>query len=232
VGKPDKPAGWETERETCHMSSVPDYLKVALWVTGLGGIVALICLGYVVWSNGNSRNLALGAGALLGSVILMAVQLLFELRSPPTETDNLSTEYTIDQAVPQIRQWSYRHSGWRIGLEDGAGKALGQTNPELFKNDPEKVTKDMTLFSVIGFFFWEGNCDAQSSEARHQVRLHILNQVHHRTNALPSLGRQCWRAYGQREIRLPASVVKTTFPIGTFVSLRSPRWSSRQTASQ
>jgi hypothetical protein len=151
---------------------------------------------------------------------------------PPTETDTLSTEYTIDQAVAQIRQWSYRHGGWRIGLEDGAGKALGQTNPELFKNDPEKVTKDMTLFSVIGFFFWEGNCDAQSSEARHQVRLHIPNQVHHRTNALPSLGRQCWRAYGQREIRLPASVVKTTFPIGTFVSLRSPRWSSRQTASQ
>jgi hypothetical protein len=95
VGKPDKPAGWETERETCHMSSVPDYLKVALWVSGLGGIVALICLGYVVWSNGNSRNLALGAGALLGSVILMAVQLLFELRSPPTETDTLSTEYTM-----------------------------------------------------------------------------------------------------------------------------------------
>jgi hypothetical protein len=137
------------------MSSVPDYLKVALWVSGLGGIVALICLGYVVWSNGNSRNLALGAGALLGSVILMAVQLLFELRSPPTETDTLSIEYTIDQAVPQIRQWSYRHGGWRVSLELGAGKALGQTNPELFKNDPEKVTKDMTLFSVIGFFFWE-----------------------------------------------------------------------------
>jgi hypothetical protein len=41
-----------------------DWLKIALGVGAISGLVALVCLGCVVWANGNSRNLALAGGAL------------------------------------------------------------------------------------------------------------------------------------------------------------------------
>jgi hypothetical protein len=42
-----------------------------------------------------------------------------------------------------------------MGVEDGAGRTLGQSHSELFNGDREKLTRDMALFSVLGFFFWE-----------------------------------------------------------------------------
>jgi hypothetical protein len=133
-----------------------DWLKLAIGIGVITGVIALVCLACLVWANGSSRNLALGSGALVGSIVLMGIQFAFELRSS-TERDFVSVEYTIDRAVPTIRQWSYapNGSGWRIGVEDGAGGTLGQSHPELFSGDREKLTRDMALFSVLGFFFWE-----------------------------------------------------------------------------
>jgi hypothetical protein len=134
-----------------------DWLKIALGVGAISGLVALVCLGCVVWANGNSRNLALAGGALVGAIVLMAIQLAFELRAA-TEQDFFSVEYTIDRAVPYIRQWIYgiHGSGWRLGVEEGAGRALGQSHPELFiTGDRDKLTRDMVVFSTLAFFFWE-----------------------------------------------------------------------------
>ncbi len=134
-----------------------DWLKIALGVGAISGLVALVCLGCVIWANGNSRNLALAAGALVGAIVLMAIQLAFELRAV-TEQDFFSVEYTIDRAVPYIRQWIYsvHGSGWRLSVEEGAGRALGQSHPELFLiGDREKLTRDMAVFSTLAFFFWE-----------------------------------------------------------------------------
>jgi hypothetical protein len=134
-----------------------DWLKLVLGIGAFSGAIALICLACVVWANGSSRNLALAGGALVGAIFLTVIQLAFELRSS-TERDFLSVEYTIDRAVPIIRAWIYRihGSGWRIGIEDGAGRTVGQSHPEIFINgDREKLTRDLTLFSVLAFFFSE-----------------------------------------------------------------------------
>lgn len=134
-----------------------DWLKLAVGIGAISGVIALVCVACLVWTNLSSRNLALASGALVGAIVLMVTQLAFELRQS-TEKDFLSVEYTIDREVPNIRQWIYSPtaSGWRIGVEDGGGRSLGQRHPELFiSGDREKLTRDMTLFSVLGFFFWE-----------------------------------------------------------------------------
>lgn len=132
-----------------------DYIKIALLVSIISGLISGICLGYVAWENGNSRNLALGAGTLAGAALLMGVQLLFELRRPAVTKDVFSVEYTIDRAVPSIRQWAYsRSSSWRADAEINAGKYLGKNYPNLFNKNREKLTNDMAIFSIVAFLFW------------------------------------------------------------------------------
>jgi hypothetical protein len=58
-----------------------DWLKLAVGVGAITGVLALVCLFSLVWVNGGSRNLALASGALVGSIVLMVIQFVFELRS-------------------------------------------------------------------------------------------------------------------------------------------------------
>ena len=83
-----------------------DSLRVAVWVGMAAAAVASVCLIYLLSQNSGSRNIALATGALLGAVVLLAVQLRFELRSEPS-TDFITAEYTIDRSKPEIRQWNY-----------------------------------------------------------------------------------------------------------------------------
>ena len=100
-----------------------DWLKLAIGIGFVSGMTALICLMYVVWVNGGSRNLALAAGALGGAIALMIVQLVFELRSPAGEKEVISVEYIIDCAIPNIRQWSYQPRGEHLA---GDGRRQGR----------------------------------------------------------------------------------------------------------
>src|SRR5271165_1008903 len=98
---------------------ISDWIKPAIVIGVVSGLIALTCLAYVVWVNRSSRNLALAVGALGGAIALMLVQLFFELRSPAGEKGVLSVEYIIDRAVRNIRQWSYRPGSgtWRVTVE-------------------------------------------------------------------------------------------------------------------
>lgn len=115
----------------------------ALWITlvvGVGAlIVGIVCLCFMAWSNAGSRNLALRTAALFASVVLLLVQIPFELRTN-TDTDLFSAEFTINRLQPQIRQWSYPPTVGRINLEIGASDALANTNPDAFKGDGQKLT--------------------------------------------------------------------------------------------
>lgn len=132
-----------------------DWLSIVLFI-GVGAlIVGVICLAVVAWANIGSRNLALASATLFAAVILLIVQLPFELRSK-SKTDLFSAEFTIDHLKPQIRQWSYpQNAGWRIGLEIAASDALAKGNPNVFKGDGEKLAKDMTVRSLVAYLFAE-----------------------------------------------------------------------------
>jgi hypothetical protein len=69
----------------------------------------------------------------------------------------MAAEYTVDLSKPQIRQWAYPDSGagWRISTEIGASDALASRNLEAFKGDLGKLMIDMTIRSVLAYFFAE-----------------------------------------------------------------------------
>jgi hypothetical protein len=131
-----------------------DRLFITL-IVGIGTLlVGVGCLAAVAWANAASRNLALATATLFAAVVLLVVQLPFELRGK-TLTKLFSAEFTIDHAKPQVRQWSYptSSSSWRIGLEIGASDALAKANPNAFKGDGEKLTRDMTVRSLAVYLF-------------------------------------------------------------------------------
>jgi hypothetical protein len=133
-----------------------DGLSITLFI-GVGAlIIGVVCLIVVAWPNFGSRNLALATATLFAAVVLLLVQIPFELRSK-SNIELFSSEFTIDHLKPQIRQWSYPQSvaGWRVGLEIGASDALAKTNPDAFKGDGQKLTQDMTVRSLATYLFAE-----------------------------------------------------------------------------
>jgi hypothetical protein len=138
------------------ISADMDRLSIVLFVGLVALVVGLGCLVAVAWANAGSRNLALAIAALFASVVLLIVQIPFELRSK-SETAMFGAEYTIDRAKPQIRQWSYADhgAGWRITGEIGASDALAKSNPGVFNGDGQKLTQDMTIRSLVIYLFAE-----------------------------------------------------------------------------
>ena len=151
-------------------SSIPpslDPLTITL-LSGVGAlIVGVLCLAFVAWANAGSRNLGLATATLFAAVVLLLVQVPFELRSK-SDTKLFSAEFTIDHLKPQIRQWNYPQTvGWRIGLEIRASDALANTNLIAFKGDGQKLTQDMTVHSIANYLFAE-TFDWQVREVRVQ----------------------------------------------------------------
>ena len=112
-------------------------------------VIGVISAGVFVWHN-PSRNLALATGAIGAAIILFAIQLSFELRGSES-TEFITLEFTIDRDEPKIRQWIYARGGWRIHSEIQASKWLADNNPDLFADDPKKVTSDLAVFSLISY---------------------------------------------------------------------------------
>jgi len=105
-----------------------DNLRIALWAGVAAVALAAVCLGYVVLQNLASRNIALATGALAGSVILLGIQLFFELRAEE-QTDFITAEYTINRAKPEIRQWKYNtDQGQRLAKEIEASRIFANIN--------------------------------------------------------------------------------------------------------
>ena len=141
-----------------------DGLSITLFI-GVGAlIVGVGCLAVLAWANAGSRNLALATATLFAAVVLLIVQIPFELRRK-SNTELFSAEFTIDHLKPEIRQWSYPDTvGWRIGLETAASDALANTSPNAF-GDGQKLIQDMTVRSLVVYLFAE-QFDWQLREVR------------------------------------------------------------------
>jgi hypothetical protein len=89
--------------------------------------------------------------AVLGASAALAVVLVFDLQGSKDIT-RITTEYTFDRAVPQIRQWMYARSlGDRYATEVLANHAALKADPSLFERDIEGLTRDMILFSLMAY---------------------------------------------------------------------------------
>jgi len=129
-----------------------DPIKIAAVVGLIAAVALAFCIGYIVTQNLSSRNLALAVGAMAGSVLLLVVQLAFELRPDRLRPRLISAEYTIDRSKPQIRQADYTAtSGWRLSLDIGASDGLAGSHPDYFQGDRSKLTLDMVMFSLIAY---------------------------------------------------------------------------------
>jgi hypothetical protein len=110
--------------------------------------VSLVAAGGLVWENRASKNLALAASVLGGPTFLFITQLYSELK-PTTTSEFILTEFGIDRAKPEIRQWVYGDgSTWRPTGEVYASNWLASHNPKSFSGDREKITHDLVLFSL------------------------------------------------------------------------------------
>jgi hypothetical protein len=134
----------------------PDGLLIALVVGIVGLVVGIGFLGAVVFANIGARTLVGAWTATVAATLALLVSLYFDLRGK-TETAFMSAEYTVDRLKPQIRQWAYPNSGagWRITAEVGASDTLAGINPKAFKDDLAKLTSDMTIRSLLAYFFAE-----------------------------------------------------------------------------
>jgi hypothetical protein len=134
--------------------STLDCLGVALLFGLLAIIVGIVCVGYVAWKNAGSRNLALATGTLVATFVLLVIQIPYELRSPLGSTDFITAEYGIDRAKPEIRQWDYTdvQAPNRMSREIDASQTLAKADPKRFDGDRERLTHDMVVFSLLGYF--------------------------------------------------------------------------------
>jgi hypothetical protein len=129
--------------------------RVLLVATVVALAAALLCVVLTVWTNAASRNIALAGGTILAATVLFMTQLFFELQGSNAKTI-VSAEYTIDLAKPEIRQWDYDNTpGWRLHVETTASAWLVQSNPQAFNGDRVKLTNDLLLYSVLGYFGYE-----------------------------------------------------------------------------
>jgi len=128
-----------------------DILKIAFFSTIFGIMVTFAGAIVLLWNNVGSRNLALAFGTVIGAIILFGTQMFFELRTSE-EIEFVDLEYCIDRGRPQISRWDYSRSvRLQIHAEIGASEWIAKNKPELFNTDREKLTSDMTLFSIISY---------------------------------------------------------------------------------
>jgi len=128
-----------------------DILPKLLVLGGVALLITLIAAAWLTWENVGSRNLALATGTLAAAALLYVIQVPFELRRS-IDRDRISTEVTVDLAVPVIRQWTYTGNiPWRMGIETDASRWLAANNPAAFAQERGKLTADFVLFSLVSF---------------------------------------------------------------------------------
>jgi hypothetical protein len=126
-------------------------LRIPLFAGAGAMLFGIVCLCIFFLVGGGSR-LAWGAlMAVLTASFGLVVALIFDLKGS-REMTTITTEYTFDRSVPQIRQWMYARSlGERYATEVLANYSALITNPSVFEGDIEKLTKDMILFSLAAY---------------------------------------------------------------------------------
>jgi hypothetical protein len=132
-----------------------DYLKVCLYVGGVAAVVALVLLSIIAFANSGSRNIPLALGTVFGALLLLGVQIVFELRSSEAKTA-FATEFTTDNQDHKILPYRYKTSTplMRSGNELKANKYMRDANIRAF-DDNTKLWKDMSLFSLVAYLWTE-----------------------------------------------------------------------------
>jgi hypothetical protein len=133
------------------MGDIITHLRIVL-LSGTAAIVlGVICLIIFFLFAGASR---FAWGALITTIAsagALAAALAFDLRGSKDIT-TITTEYTFDRAVPQLRQWLYARSlGNRYATEVLANYEVLRRNPAIFGGDRDELTRKMILFSIIAY---------------------------------------------------------------------------------
>lgn len=129
-------------------------VKLALWVGGICLLIALGCALVIVLANAGSRTLALAFGALFGSMIILGVQLWFELR-PTSSTEDFGIEVIIDFQTNTIQT---RHAGiyYRNFHPEFAANAVLVGHP-ITRDDAPKLARDLLLLSTLWGTWWKNS---------------------------------------------------------------------------
>jgi hypothetical protein len=132
-----------------------DYLKLSFYIGIVALVVAIVCLLLVAFANSGSRNIPLALGTVFGALLLLSIQIIFELRSTETKTV-FATEFTTDNQEHKIAAYRYKPGGpmMRSMNELDANKYLRDTNIQAF-SDNEKLWKDASLFSLVAYLWTE-----------------------------------------------------------------------------
>jgi hypothetical protein len=141
-----------------------DAVGASAWIGTFAAIIMLVAASVIAWQNQGSQNLVLAYGAVLGSIILFAVQAYFELQGS-TLTEYAAAEYTIDRKAPSIRQWVNPKPtpeiirwtiprSFKLQAEAHASDWLASNNPAFLGRYAEgfdQPARDIAIYSVLSF---------------------------------------------------------------------------------
>jgi hypothetical protein len=163
------------------LSIITANLRIPLFV-GAGAIsfgLACLCVFFLV--GGVSRTALTALATVVGASVVLAITLKFDLRGSKDIT-RITTEYTFDRAVPQLRQWMYARSlGDRYATEVLANYAALKANSSIFEGDREKLTRDMILFSLIVYLETRQH-DWQMEERHYATSTSTITRMQDKSN--------------------------------------------------
>lgn len=154
------------------MTNSLDPVKLAVAALVVASVLMLVGLSIILWNNGQSRNLALAAGAIVGSLVLLATQGWFELRTPEEESGGFTAEVTIDRLTPSIGEWVRIESPlFKSELEKRASDALVREHATLFEGENFRRTTlsaQMIYYNLLAYvsatlWDWQGERRTLSS---------------------------------------------------------------------
>lgn len=109
----------------------------------------------VVYHNTESRNIVFAFSAVVGTFFMFYLNVLFELKDT-NESYVINTELSIFHDRPEVAQHIYPlPSKHRIHIDLNASTWLAKNEPKLFKENPQKVMRDLIMYSLVGFLISE-----------------------------------------------------------------------------
>jgi hypothetical protein len=208
------------------LSIITANLRIPLFAGAGAMLLGVVFLCVFFFVGGGSRGAWTSLAAVLGASVALAINLRFDLRGSKDIT-RITTEYTFDHAVPQLRQWMYPRSlGDRYATEVLANYAALQANPSIFEGDREKLTKDMILFSLIVYLETRQH-DWQMEERHYATSTSTITTMQNKSN--PENTAECTKIsydYIMHMLTAANNAFALTRPITPFSYLCLPPQSS------
>ena len=158
-----------------------DHVKYALWIGGFSLAITLGCGLYIAWTNGGSRNLALGLGALAGACVILILQIVFELKGTTTSADFV-VEFVVDYQQKEVSSARAFNQSLAVAtgyqnmvIEIEASKAIVAAKPALSRDEAPKITRDLGIVSIISYLLDEQS-DWQLDTRSYRTSLGTMTQ--------------------------------------------------------